>query len=72
MVVEYLHWANWDGTTDSICPRCNITIGTSYWEADLDRMEAAHVCDPQLRENEECRTQLPDGDHLKPIRSAHP
>lgn len=35
-----------DGTIDSICPRCYATIGTSTWEADLERMETAHLCDP--------------------------
>jgi hypothetical protein len=39
------HRANRDGTIDSICPRCYATIGTSMWEAELERMEAAHVCD---------------------------
>ena len=36
---------NKDGTIDSICPRCYATIGTSTWEADLERIEAGHVCD---------------------------
>jgi hypothetical protein len=43
---EFSHRMNKDGTTDSICPRCFTTIGRSTWEADLDRMEAAHACDP--------------------------
>lgn len=37
---------NSDGTIDSICPRCYATIGTSTWEADLVRIEAAHICEP--------------------------
>jgi len=43
---EFSHRMNKDGTTDSICPRCFVTIGRFTWEADLDRMEAAHSCDP--------------------------
>ena len=43
---EFSHRMNKDGTTDSICPRCFITVGRSTWEAELDRMEAAHTCDP--------------------------
>jgi hypothetical protein len=37
---------NQDGTIDSICPHCFVTIGCSTWEADLDRIEAAHICEP--------------------------
>jgi hypothetical protein len=42
---EFPHRMNKDGTIDSICPRCFTTIGCSTWEAELDRMEAAHKCD---------------------------
>jgi hypothetical protein len=42
---EFPHRMNKDGTIDSVCPRCFVTIGCSTWEADLDRMEAAHVCE---------------------------
>jgi hypothetical protein len=40
----YTHRANDDGTLDSICPQCYSRIGTSVWEADLERMESAHTC----------------------------
>jgi len=43
--LKYPHRTNPDGTIDSICPRCYITVGTSSWESELERMEAAHVCD---------------------------
>lgn len=43
---EFPHRMNKNGTIDSICPRCFTTVGCSTWEADLDRMEAAHVCEP--------------------------
>jgi hypothetical protein len=40
------HRTNPDGTIDSFCPRCFETVGTSTWEADLEHMEAAHICEP--------------------------
>jgi hypothetical protein len=43
---DFPHRMNIDGTIDSICPHCFVTIGCSTWEADLDRMEAAHICEP--------------------------
>jgi hypothetical protein len=43
---EFPHRMNKDGTIDSTCPRCFSSVGCSTWEAELDRMEAAHVCDP--------------------------
>lgn len=42
----FAHRFNANGTIDSICPRCYATVGTSSWEADLERMEADHICDP--------------------------
>ena len=43
---RFPHRTNRDGTIDSICPHCFATIGTSTWEADLEDIEAAHICDP--------------------------
>jgi hypothetical protein len=43
--LNYPHRTNPDGTIDSICPHCYVTVGTSMWEIDLERLEAAHVCD---------------------------
>ncbi len=45
--MKYAHRINEDGSLDSICPRCFITIANSTWEADLERMETAHICDPE-------------------------
>jgi hypothetical protein len=45
---HFPHRRNSDGTVDSICPRCFVTIGTSTCESDLPAIEAAHVCDPAL------------------------
>ena len=39
------HRINGDGTFDSICPRCFVTVGTSNNEAELEQMEAAHICE---------------------------
>jgi hypothetical protein len=55
------HRTNPDGTIDAICPRCFATIGTSMWESDLERLEAAHTCDvKRLRYIDQLR-----GDHRK-------
>jgi hypothetical protein len=42
------HRTNGDGSIDSICPQCFRTVGTSTYQADLDAIEASHVCDPAL------------------------
>lgn len=44
--LKFVHRSNRNGTTDSICRECFVTVATSIWEADLDRSERAHVCDP--------------------------
>ena len=44
--LKFPHRMNKNGTIDSICPRCYATIATSTWEADLDRIESGHVCEP--------------------------
>jgi len=74
---EFPHRMNRDGTIDSICPRCFSTIGRSTWEADLDRMEAAHLCEParlasfnQHRRFTVVSDRLPEMDDL-PNRSNH-
>jgi hypothetical protein len=41
----YVHRINADGTIDSICRKCFITIASSQWEAELLRSESAHRCD---------------------------
>ena len=38
------------GMLVSFCNRCFQTVGTSYWEVDLDHSESAHVCDPWERQ----------------------
>jgi len=59
MAIEYPHRANKDGTIDSICPLCYVTLGTSHFEADLERMEVKHICNPaRLHYLEERKGQM--------------
>lgn len=43
---RFVHRSNRNGTTDSICKECFCTVATSLWEAELERKEGAHACDP--------------------------
>lgn len=45
----YAHRYNRDGTTDSICKECFITVATAIWEADLERAEQKHLCESRLQ-----------------------
>lgn len=45
---QFPHRTNQNGVIDSICPHCFVTIGSSNCEADLEKIELAHVCDPAL------------------------
>ena len=45
---HFAHRANRDGTTDSICRYCFVTVSTSTWETDLAQAERGHVCDPHV------------------------
>lgn len=62
---KFPHRMNKDGTIDSICPRCYATIGTSTWEADLERIEAGHVC-------ERSRLSHFDDQRRKPVMRQEP
>lgn len=42
---NFAHRANRDGTFDSICRDCFITVATQQREADLEKPEREHVCD---------------------------
>ena len=44
--MPFPHRINSDGTIDSICQRCFVTVGSSTVESDLESMEAAHTCEP--------------------------
>lgn len=43
---EFPHRLNKDGTYDSICPFCFVTIACQRREEDLARFEHDHACDP--------------------------
>lgn len=45
--VRYARRYNRDGSTDSICRECFMTIATATWEADLERAEEKHDCEPR-------------------------
>ena len=42
---KFVHRMNRDGTVDSICRECFITVATSQREADLQEPEYKHACD---------------------------
>jgi len=42
---KYNHLHNKDGTVDSICRHCFVTIATTHRESDLEREERGHVCE---------------------------
>lgn len=43
---QFAHRSNRNGTTDSICRECMSTVATAIWEAELDRAERKHACEP--------------------------
>ena len=49
---------NRDGTIDSICPLCYRTIGSAIWEADLERMEQMHMCEPEIHDHVDAVREL--------------
>jgi hypothetical protein len=42
--VEFQYRNNGDGTWDSICLRCFLTVGTATSVADLAQLETVHDC----------------------------
>ena len=46
----FSHRFNTDGTVDSICRECYVTIATEQFETDLLAEEHAHRCRPELVE----------------------
>ena len=47
--INFLYRRNEDGTIDSICPLCFLTVANVRSEAELDSREKRHECDPVLR-----------------------
>lgn len=66
---HFAHRANSDGTTDTICTHCYVTVCTSTREADLAEAERRHICDPIIvgrwkkasgREDAENQARIPE------------
>ena len=48
--LQFLHRLNEDGTIDSICRECFLTVATAFSRSDLEREEHNHRCEPSLLE----------------------
>jgi hypothetical protein len=46
----FVRRSNADGTIDSICCRCFVTVTRAQFELDLERAEERHKCDPEALE----------------------
>ena len=42
----FVHRDNSDGTIDSICRECLLTVASAIWETELEHAEHDHSCDP--------------------------
>ena len=48
LTVQFVHRFNEDGTIDSICRDCFMTVATALSESALEHEERKHNCDPAL------------------------
>lgn len=48
--LQFLHRLNDDGTIDSICRECFLTVATAFSTAELESEERKHHCEPSLLE----------------------
>jgi hypothetical protein len=46
---QYAHRPNQDGTLDSICKLCYLTVARAYRAMDLAQLEVRHICQPMER-----------------------
>lgn len=46
---HYAHRRNYDGTLDSVCKLCYLTVARAYRETDLSHLEVRHICQPVER-----------------------
>ena len=46
--VQFVHRFNEDGTIDSICRDCFVTVATEVSSSHLELEERKHKCDPSL------------------------
>jgi hypothetical protein len=42
---KFVHHQNLDGTIDSVCQECLLTVAKRYFEVDLERAEQDHLDD---------------------------
>jgi hypothetical protein len=47
---KFSHRLNRDGTVDSICRECFITVANEHCESDLAAKERLHSCNPAIVE----------------------
>lgn len=45
---SFLRHQNANGTFDSVCKNCFVTVATAPREFELEEPERNHVCDPQV------------------------
>jgi hypothetical protein len=60
--LKFAHLLIPDGTVDSICPRCFVTVFSAANEADLVPKEKQHVCDPFLVAHYEFFKKMPSSE----------
>jgi hypothetical protein len=46
--IKFIHRINQDGSIDSICRDCFVTVATAKSATDLEREEHHHTCEPVL------------------------
>jgi hypothetical protein len=46
--IKFIHRINADGSIDSICRDCFVTVATSFSRPDLEFEEHRHACEPML------------------------
>lgn len=48
--IKFIHRINEDGSIDSICRDCFVTIATGRTRSDLEAQERQHTCEPMILE----------------------
>ena len=51
--IKFIHRINEDGSIDSICRDCFVTIATARTQSDLQAQERQHSCEPMILERYE-------------------
>ena len=67
--LKFAHRFTPEGTVESICPRCFVTVASAINEADLVVKEEQHVCDPVLVAHYEFFKKMP---RSEPVPSHQP